>query len=202
MANKYEKITVRPVTYVLIGAALVAVLFIILLLSGTFRSSKDKIYYAYKNNTTQAESTLSRDHAYKKISLAKAEELIDSGENILLFIGTPQCIHCVNHIGTFNEYFNEAVVEGETATTSSFFKGTIYYVELKVIGEAFSLPNLGDFLLKYKVEQTEEQTTHRLLAFSEGKLIEEYKNSQTTPASIRNNTQYFYRQVITQLKAN
>jgi hypothetical protein len=187
MAKHYNTVTPKVPKEVLIGFGVVLAVILSLFLL-TLRSNEQRIYDIYE----EARADLSIDHPFYEVTFngslfnASLESRINSGELILLYIGSPQCPACVQTIGTVSDYFFS---EGLDELTSN-----IYYYE-DFAGVAASRDR-NAFLEAYP---DITRSTPQVIAFLDGEIIARYQ-APTEGVTIKRQVKNFFTTVLEQVK--
>ena len=187
MAKHYNTVTPKVPKEVLIGFGVVLAVILSLFLL-TLRSNEQRIYDIYE----EARADLSIDHPFYEVTFngslfnASLESRINSGELILLYIGSPQCPACVQTIGIVSDYFFS---EGIDELTSN-----IYYYE-DFAGFAASRDR-NAFLEAYP---DITRSTPQVIAFLDGEIIARYQ-APTEGVTIERQVKNFFTAVLDQVK--
>jgi hypothetical protein len=187
MAKHYNTVTPKVPKEVLIGFGVVLAVILSLFLL-TLRSNEQRIYDIYE----EARADLSTDHPFYEVTFngslfnESLESRINSGELILLYIGSPQCPACVQTIGTVSDYFFS---EGLDELTSN-----IYYYE-DFAGVAASRDR-NAFLEAYP---DITRSTPQVIAFLDGEIIARYQ-APTEGVTIERQVKNFFTAVLDQVK--
>lgn len=187
MAKNYNTVTPKVPKEVLIGFGVVLAVVLSLFLL-TLRSNEQRIYDIYE----EVGAELSSEHPFYEVSFngslfnESLESRINSGELIILYIGSPQCPACVQTIGTVSDYFYS---EGMDALTSNIF----YYQDF--VGEAASRDR-NAFLEAYP---DITRTSPQLFAFLDGEIIARYQ-APAEGVTIERQVKDFYTTVLDQVE--
>lgn len=114
--KKYSKVKFKlrkELVIILLIAVVMAVTTVVLNLP----SEKDKIYSDYAGNLSTT------DHVFEKITKSKLVDLVESGEEIYVYFGSPTCSNCTTYIDTFNTQAVYWEVE------------TVYYLDASFVDE-------------------------------------------------------------------
>jgi len=157
-----------------------------------FQPSKEQlIYRAYTTVTVSNRTTgLTEDHPFVDITYRGGlfrkglDKVIANDEVVVLYIGTPTCSVCVQHIGAFQRYFLEKGMDDYT--------DQIYYLNPTTDQRGFEQ-------MVEKYEQV-EAFTPQLLVFKNGVIIGAFEVvSNDNVQAMNNSVSTFYTQMVTQL---
>lgn len=177
MANKRKKVDrysrlkpkVSPLTFAGIGAFLLIILLTIFLVTD---SASTKLAKAYQNGARENgfEIVLKNDHNFKSVKLSKLDKLIETNDEIIIYFGSPKCIHCVRFIEQAQKAYDN---EGSYNNNVADFVSVIYYVELDQAEEGFNLKGLKEFYEKYELKGA--NSIPDIIAFKNGEVVNQYK---------------------------
>lgn len=188
--DKYTKVQPKVHPYTIIG--IVGFFIVVFGLIFIFQPSKEQLIYRAYTTVTVANKTsgLTEDHPFKDISYRGGlfskglDKVIEQEEIVVLYIGTPTCSVCVQHIGAFQRYFFEEKIDE--------YVDQIYYLNPTTDQRGFN-----QMVEKY---QQIGAFTPQLIIFKDGQIIGSFEvesndNVQTMNSSVRT----FFRNIYSQL---
>lgn len=189
MADKYTKVEpkISPITIISIIAFFVISISLIFILQP---SNEALIYAAYEKTAT---SDFTEDHPYYQVtydgSLFKKglDTIIEKDEIVALYIGSPDCPSCQQHIGAFQKYYE--------SENFSDYVSKIYY--LNPIEDSQGMTEL--------TSQFEEvlTVTPQFIIFQNGEVLATFEpESAEDTILINRSVRDFYEDVILAINAN
>lgn len=168
--DKYTRLKpkVSPVTYIAIGVfVLIVILTLVLMIDGP----KEKLFKEYNRSYTGEYQYFDKNHNIKKVSLSSLEKILEKDEEVVVYIGSPICPHCLKFIDNVQGSFLGDLPMLKQGLND--YVDQIYYVQLDYSETGFSLKGLNEFYEKY--ELTGANSIPDFISFKNGEVVFQYK---------------------------
>ncbi len=181
MADKYNKVEPKISIGILVSILTVVAVAVILVIIA-IPSNSEKIYLSYMDT---ANEYFTEDHPYYEVDASKVERMISRDDTFILFISSPDCATCQDHIGTIQRYFES------TGAQEQFDR--IYYLNPLEDPTAFTrLVDANDNI---------SSATPQMFVFVNGEIAESFDSTLSTSDQTRNtNVRTFFEDAIAALE--